>query len=110
MASSESLGKDKSPQDLGEYHVRSCYSGLSADGALLVAIFHASFHPTKGNVIDWSLTASDSERSNSRSYDFAHSASALNLRNLEFTALPSGLHLLEQDVVYVPLDRQKECL
>ena len=24
-----------------------------------VAIFHASFHPTKGNVIDWSLKASD---------------------------------------------------
>ena len=29
--------------------------------ALLVAIFHASFHPTEGNVIDWSLKASDGE-------------------------------------------------
>ena len=25
----------------------------------LVAIFHASFHPTKGNMVDWSLKASD---------------------------------------------------
>jgi hypothetical protein len=24
-----------------------------------VAIFHASFHPTKGNLVDWSLKASD---------------------------------------------------
>lgn len=25
----------------------------------LVAIFHASFHPTKGNLVDWCLKASD---------------------------------------------------
>lgn len=26
-----------------------------------MAIFHASFHPTQGNVVDWSLKASDGE-------------------------------------------------
>ncbi|KAJ3502918.1 hypothetical protein NLJ89_g8669 [Agrocybe chaxingu] len=51
----------------------------------LVAIFHSSFHPTKGNIVDWSLKASDD----------------LNLDQLEFNALPSGLHLVEQDVVYI---------
>ncbi|XP_006456441.1 hypothetical protein AGABI2DRAFT_188379 [Agaricus bisporus var. bisporus H97] len=50
----------------------------------LVAIFHASFHPTQGNVVDWSLKASDD----------------ISLDYLEFSALPSGLHLVEQDVVY----------
>ncbi|EDR05971.1 uncharacterized protein LACBIDRAFT_302169 [Laccaria bicolor S238N-H82] len=56
----------------------------------LVAIFHASFHPTQGNVIDWSLKASDD----------------LNLDHLEFSALPSGLHLVGQDVVYFTKDGQ----
>lgn len=56
----------------------------------LVAIFHASFHPTQGNVVDWSLKASDD----------------LSLDHLEFSALPSGLHLVEQDVVYFTKDGQ----
>ncbi|TFK38518.1 hypothetical protein BDQ12DRAFT_631091 [Crucibulum laeve] len=56
----------------------------------LVAIFHASFHPTQGNVIDWSLKASD----------------GLSLDNIEFSALPSGLHLVEQDVVYFTREGQ----
>ncbi|GJE95274.1 hypothetical protein PsYK624_114570 [Phanerochaete sordida] len=50
----------------------------------VVAIFHASFHPTQGNVLDWSLKTSD---------DF-------DLSNVEFSCLPSGLHLIEEDVVY----------
>ncbi|KAF9005013.1 hypothetical protein BDQ17DRAFT_1353622 [Cyathus striatus] len=50
----------------------------------LVAIFHASFHPTKGNVIDWAFKARPD----------------ISLDTLEFSALPSGLHLIEQDVVY----------
>ncbi|KAJ3753991.1 hypothetical protein EV360DRAFT_87263 [Lentinula raphanica] len=54
----------------------------------LVAIFHASFHPTRGNIIDWSLKASED----------------LNLDNIEFNALPSGLHLIEQDTVYFSKD------
>uniref|UniRef100_D8Q6V7 Protein LCHN n=1 Tax=Schizophyllum commune (strain H4-8 / FGSC 9210) TaxID=578458 RepID=D8Q6V7_SCHCM len=58
------------------------------DLASIVAIFHASFHPTKGNLIDWSLKASDD----------------IKLDNLEFSALPSGLHLVEQDVVYFTKD------
>jgi hypothetical protein len=49
-----------------------------------VAIFHASFHPTQGNVLDWALKASDE----------------CDLSQLEFNCLPSGLHLVERDVVY----------
>ncbi|KAJ7583856.1 hypothetical protein C8J56DRAFT_1005133 [Mycena floridula] len=56
----------------------------------IVAIFHVSFHPTKGNVIDWALKANDD----------------LNLDGLEFNALPSGLHLVEQDVVHFTKDNQ----
>ncbi|KAF8656131.1 hypothetical protein AX16_002733 [Volvariella volvacea WC 439] len=54
----------------------------------IVAIFHASFHPTQGNVVDWSMKASDD----------------LSLDNVEFSALPSGLHLVDQDVVYFTKD------
>ncbi|CCM02730.1 uncharacterized protein FIBRA_04837 [Fibroporia radiculosa] len=50
----------------------------------IVAIFHAAFHPTQGNVIDWSLKASDD----------------LDLGHVEFSCLPSGLHLMERDVIY----------
>ncbi|KAJ7510878.1 hypothetical protein B0H11DRAFT_2183614 [Mycena galericulata] len=57
----------------------------------IVAIFHASFHPTQGNIIDWSLKASED----------------LNLDHLEFSALPSGLHLVEEDVVYFSKDGQR---
>ncbi|KAK0201194.1 hypothetical protein DFS33DRAFT_1375835 [Desarmillaria ectypa] len=56
----------------------------------IVAIFHASFHPTQGNVIDWSIKASDD----------------VLLDNLEFSALPSGLHLVEQDVIYFTKDER----
>ncbi|KAF5319402.1 hypothetical protein D9619_008555 [Psilocybe cf. subviscida] len=56
----------------------------------LVAIFHVSFHPTKGNTIDWSQKTSDD----------------LSLEHIEFNALPSGLHLVEQDVVYFTKDGQ----
>ncbi|KAL5514141.1 hypothetical protein ACEPAG_2902 [Sanghuangporus baumii] len=51
----------------------------------IVAIFHASFHPTKGNTLDWSLT---------------HPSSSVDLTGVEFSVLPSGLHLVPQDVVY----------
>ncbi|KAJ7487285.1 hypothetical protein B0H11DRAFT_2172823 [Mycena galericulata] len=57
----------------------------------IVAIFHASFHPTQGNIIDWSLKANED----------------LNLDHLEFSALPSGLHLVEEDVVYFSKDGQR---
>ncbi|KAG6373655.1 hypothetical protein JVT61DRAFT_6320 [Boletus reticuloceps] len=54
----------------------------------IVAIFHASFHPTKGNMVDWCLKASDD----------------LQLDGVEFSTLPSGLHLVERDVVYFTKD------
>ncbi|KAF9650436.1 hypothetical protein BDM02DRAFT_3154894 [Thelephora ganbajun] len=50
----------------------------------LVSIFHCSFHPTKGNIIDWALKTNPD----------------LDLTNVEFSSLPSGLHLVEEDVVY----------
>ncbi|EJF59440.1 hypothetical protein DICSQDRAFT_65039 [Dichomitus squalens LYAD-421 SS1] len=53
-----------------------------------VAIFHASFHRTQGNIIDWSLKASDD----------------LDLTHVEFSSLPSGLHLIERDVIYFTKD------
>ncbi|KAK0457962.1 uncharacterized protein EV420DRAFT_1643318 [Desarmillaria tabescens] len=40
------------------------------------------------NVIDWSIKASDD----------------VSLDSLEFSALPSGLHLVEQDVIYITKD------
>ncbi|KAI9068552.1 hypothetical protein FKP32DRAFT_1642132 [Trametes sanguinea] len=54
----------------------------------IIAIFHASFHPTKGSIIDWSLKASED----------------LDLSHVEFSCLPSGLHLIERDVVYFTKD------
>ncbi|KAH9954085.1 hypothetical protein BC827DRAFT_1262315 [Russula dissimulans] len=57
----------------------------------IIAIFHASFHPTRGNILDWSLKASDD----------------VQLDGVEFSALPSGLHLVEQDVVYFTKDSQR---
>ncbi|KAH8113091.1 hypothetical protein DFH11DRAFT_361122 [Phellopilus nigrolimitatus] len=50
----------------------------------VVAIFHASFHPTKGNIVDWALKADDD----------------ISLDGVEFSVLPSGLHLVERDIVY----------
>lgn len=35
---------------------------LMARSPRVVAIFHASFHPTKGNVVDWCLKASDGKQ------------------------------------------------
>ncbi|TEB25766.1 hypothetical protein FA13DRAFT_1777318 [Coprinellus micaceus] len=52
----------------------------------VVAVFHASFHPTRGNVLDWHFSADDD----------------LDIESLglEFSALPSGLHQLDEDVIY----------
>ncbi|TEB26389.1 hypothetical protein FA13DRAFT_1889921 [Coprinellus micaceus] len=51
----------------------------------VVAVFHASFHPTRGNVLDWHFSADDD----------------LDIESLglEFSALPSGLHQLDEDVM-----------
>ncbi|EJD00524.1 uncharacterized protein FOMMEDRAFT_169942 [Fomitiporia mediterranea MF3/22] len=62
----------------------------------IVAIFHASFHPTKGNTIDWSLTSPSPSTSASSS----SSSPTLSLDGVEFSVLPSGLHLVQQDVIY----------
>lgn len=67
-----------------------------------VAMFHASFHPTQGNVVDWSLKASHGPfQTHTYIYRYIHIALDLSLDHLEFSALPSGLHLVEQDVVCV---------
>ncbi|KAH9850465.1 hypothetical protein C2E23DRAFT_869926 [Lenzites betulinus] len=57
----------------------------------IIAIFHASFHPTKGSVIDWSLKASED----------------LDLSHVEFSCLPSGLHTIERDVIYFTKDEHQ---
>ncbi|KAJ2972847.1 hypothetical protein NUW54_g12180 [Trametes sanguinea] len=71
-------------------HMHSSESGdrIPQDITDQVAIFHASFHPTKGSIIDWSLKASED----------------LDLSHVEFSCLPSGLHLIERDVVYFTKD------
>jgi hypothetical protein len=46
------------PQDLGIFSVFYFVFQYHSE-IFLVAIFHASFHPTQGNVVDWSLKASD---------------------------------------------------
>ncbi|KIY68445.1 hypothetical protein CYLTODRAFT_421566 [Cylindrobasidium torrendii FP15055 ss-10] len=53
----------------------------------LVCLFHASFHPTHGNTIDFSLGLPETA-----------------LAGLEFACLPSGSHLIDDDVVYVSVD------
>ena len=65
----------------------------------LVAIFHASFHPTQGNVLDWSLKTSDGASCLNFCADIADCAPDFDLSNVEFSCLPSGLHLIEEDVV-----------
>ena len=52
----------------------------------VVAAFHASFHFTQGNILDWSITVDDSTYTPI-------------LNAVEFTSLPSGLHGVERDVV-----------
>ncbi|KAF8511046.1 hypothetical protein JB92DRAFT_3144230 [Gautieria morchelliformis] len=61
----------------------SSISSRDRDPEDLIAIFHCSFHPTRGNIIDWSMKASED----------------LNLDGVEFSTLPSGLHLVDKDMV-----------
>ena len=49
----------KPPQDIGELNDVQPLLFTLPKIHVLVAIFHASFHPTQGHVIDWSLKASD---------------------------------------------------
>ncbi|TFK22844.1 hypothetical protein FA15DRAFT_671093 [Coprinopsis marcescibilis] len=54
----------------------------------IAAIFHVSFHPTKGNTVDWCFKAPEWEELQ------------IDGLGLEFSALPSGLHQVDEDVVY----------
>ncbi|KAG8924145.1 hypothetical protein FRC02_010624 [Tulasnella sp. 418] len=54
----------------------------------VVSAFEASFHMTLGNTLDWSTSVSDE----------------ISLTGVEFSTLPSGLHGVEQDVVYFHQD------
>ncbi|KAG8679821.1 hypothetical protein FRC11_003257, partial [Ceratobasidium sp. 423] len=49
----------------------------------VVALFHSAFHPTRGNIVDFSLKVGED----------------VNLDGVEFSSLPSGLHLVDQDVM-----------
>ena len=75
-----------------------------------VAIFHASFHPTQGNIVDWSAKANDGAFTNARQLCTIVSEyyTDLYLDGVEFCVLPSGLHTVDRDVMCVPpvsLDR-----
>ncbi|KAG9093648.1 hypothetical protein FS749_014021, partial [Ceratobasidium sp. UAMH 11750] len=52
------------------------------------ALFHSAFHPTKGNIVDFYLKVRDD----------------INLDGVEFSSLPSGLHLVDQDVIHFTKD------
>ncbi|KAH6918331.1 hypothetical protein BKA70DRAFT_13308 [Coprinopsis sp. MPI-PUGE-AT-0042] len=67
----------------------------SNSGGDVVAIFHTSFHPTQGNTVDWCLKAPGWE-------DLQH-----DHLSLEFSALPSGLHQVDEDVVYFTASASK---
>lgn len=54
----------------------------------IVAIFIAEFQVTKGNIIEWSLVSDES----------------VNLENVEFNVLPSGVHAIDKDVIYITKD------
>lgn len=60
---STSEANTRLPQDLGKYwNINQNYWRPGAQiWCCTVAIFHASFHPTQGNVVDWSLKASEGE-------------------------------------------------
>ena len=94
----------KPPQDIGTRDLPISYS-TSTESVSIVAIFHASFHPTRGNILDWSLRASDGIYVPFLAHPPSDADWALcldiQLDGVEFSSLPSGLHLVEQDVVYV---------
>ncbi|QRV95416.1 LCHN protein [Ceratobasidium sp. AG-Ba] len=52
------------------------------------ALFHSAFHPTQGNIVDFQLKVRDD----------------INLDGVEFSSLPSGLHLVDQDVIHFTKD------
>jgi hypothetical protein len=94
----------KPPQDIGTRDLPISYL-TSTESVSIVAIFHASFHPTRGNILDWSLRASDGINVPFLAHPPGDTDRALcldiQLDGVEFSSLPSGLHLVEQDVVYV---------
>jgi hypothetical protein len=100
MSSLDSKGRY--PRDIGADYAILFFSIANRR---TVAIFHASFHPTQGNIIDWSLKANEGEQPNAGPVRDNRESDCkkpdLNLDNLEFSALPSGLHLVEEDVVCV---------
>lgn len=99
--------KGKVPQDVGELHddastllLLDANVNIASGTWLTVAIFHASFHRTQGNVIDWSLKASDGAPTSAVSSSIpSYSTTEFDLSHVEFSCLPSGLHLVERDVV-----------
>lgn len=92
------------PQDIGISQLSTIIRALNwLGGSSLVAIFHASFHPTKGNVVDWCLKANDGKQRLSGFEFVLKYLVDLQLDGVEFSTLPSGLHLVDHDVVCVQL-------
>lgn len=59
----------------------------------VVAIFIAEFQAQRGNIIDWSLVADES----------------VSLDSVEFSSLPSGIHGVEKDVIYLTTGVYQGC-
>jgi len=62
---------------------------------------HTEARSLKGNVLDWSLKASNDIRSLLYHTQRSPSRADLQLDGVEFSSLPSGLHPVEQDIMYV---------
>ncbi|KDQ07819.1 hypothetical protein BOTBODRAFT_59753 [Botryobasidium botryosum FD-172 SS1] len=63
-------------------------AGVSAPPADVEAIFHCTFHATRGNIVDWSRKTRED----------------IPLDGVEFSSLPSGLHVVDEDVIYFTKD------
>lgn len=99
--------RPESVRTTGHWYVPNFYNYLSPKTnrglgvSSIVAIFHASFHPTKGNLVDWCLKASDGTQGRSIPELALTCILDLQLDGVEFSTLPSGLHLVDRDIVYV---------
>ena len=93
-----SSGSDvREPEDISKYPVCFIRSVLTLGS---VAIFHCSFHPTRGNIIDWSMKASEGvHKALYLSALVLTLEPDLKLEGVEFSTLPSGLHQVDDDVV-----------
>ncbi|KAG8871189.1 hypothetical protein FRB97_008921 [Tulasnella sp. 331] len=71
----------------GESSISSSHPSIEDAIGDIVAVFQTSFHHIQGNTLDWSTTIDDD-------------LYAESLKGVEFSSMPSGLHGVEDDVVF----------